>query len=85
MRYGEYSAILINSGYFYYIFLPETFKKYRKSMIGNLLDVFGINIDSLKLFEQLYIMCICQSSAVCIQYYLCNEQFNSLESHKIFC
>lgn len=53
-------------------------------MIGNLLDVFGINI-SLKLFEQLYIMCICQSSAICIQYYLCNEQFNSLESQKIFC
>lgn len=42
-------------------------KWYRKSPICSLLDVFGMNVDGLKLFEQLDIMCIFWSSTVCIQ------------------
>lgn len=52
---------------FYVFSYQKLLKWYRKSLICSLLDVFGMNVDGLKLFEQLDIMCIFWSSTVCIQ------------------
>ena len=52
-------------------------------MICNILKVLGMKCWWSKA-EQLYIICIFWSSAICVQYYLCNEHLIYLNLTKYF-